>query len=229
MPNKEELANEKKELEQRAFEVKLETREEKRDDKEVGIIEGRPIVFDSTTDLGWFFERIERGALDETDLNDVRLCLNHDTRFVYARSRRNNPNSTMQLTVDPYGMGIRAELDLDSPKARDLYIAVSRGDIDKMSFMFSIEDEEWSDLESDKPTRTIKKIGTVVEVSAVTFPAYQDTSVEIKERSKDALESARRELDSIKQQRAAAMDIAEEQKRALELEKEKLKIRRKNK
>lgn len=210
----------KKELEQRAFEVKLETREETRDDKKVGIIEGRPIVFDSRTDLGWFDEVIERGALDETNLNDVRLCLNHDTSFVYARSRRNNPNSTMQLQVDPYGMGIRAELDLESPKAVDYYTAIKRGDIDKMSFMFSIDDEEWEDLESEHPTRHIKRIGTVVEVSAVTFPAYQDTSVEIKERSKEALESARHELESARQQRSETVDTVQQ----LELEKEKLKL-----
>ena len=63
-----------------------------------------------------------------------------------------------------------------------------------MSFQFSIEKETWEDLESDMPLRRINKIGTVVEVSAVTFPAYPDTEIEA--RNKLALDSARRELES---------------------------------
>ena len=63
-----------------------------------------------------------------------------------------------------------------------------------MSFQFSVESEEWEDLESDMPLRRIKQIGTVVEVSAVTFPAYEDTEIEA--RNSAALESAKRSLDS---------------------------------
>ena len=65
-----------------------------------------------------------------------------------------------------------------------------------MSFMFSIDREEWEELESDHPTRRIKEIGTVLEVSAVTFPAYEAT--EISARDKEALESAKATLDSVK-------------------------------
>ena len=68
-----------------------------------------------------------------------------------------------------------------------------------MSFMFSIDDEEWENLESDHPTRHIRKIGTVVEVSAVTFPAYEQT--EISTRCKETLDSARQAVDTARQQR----------------------------
>lgn len=215
----------KKELEMRTYSAKLETRAE---GDGIGVVKGQPVVIGSRTDLGWFDEVIERGALDETDLNDVRFCLNHNTSYVYARSRRNNPNSTMQLSTDPNGLYIKASLDLKTPAHLNLYSMIERGDMDKMSFMFSIDEEEWEDLESDHPTRHIKKIGAIVEVSAVTFPAYEATSVEIGERSRDALERARQELESAREQRKQAPDGVNSNQ--LELEKAKLDLlRRKTK
>lgn len=184
----------KEELIQRSYDALFDTNEEQE-----GLVIGRPIVFNSRTDLGYFDEVIEVGALDGADLNDVRFCLNHDTSFVYARSRRNNASNTMQLNVDQQGMEIKALLDVESsPKAQDLYAAIKRGDLDKMSFMFSIEDERWEDLDSDHPTRHIQKIGSVVEVSAVTFPAYESTSIDA--RSKEALERARSAVETARQQ-----------------------------
>jgi HK97 family phage prohead protease len=205
----------KKEMETRNYSVDFETREE----GESGILEGRPIVYGQRADIGgWFEEVIEPGALDSTDLTDVRLCLNHDTSFVYARSRRNNPNSTMQLFTDAEGLRFRAGLAIkESAAAKDLYSAVSRKDIDKMSFMFSIDSEWWENLESDYPTRHITKIGTVVEISAVTFPAYQATSINA--RGKEALESARSAVETARAAEAAKVDT--EAKYSLELEKAK--------
>ena len=178
---------EKKELERRSysFEIRAEETENGR------TITGRPIVYNSRIDLGWFDEVIESGALDKADLTDVRFLVNHDTRKIpLARSRRNTPNSTMQLWTDAEGMAIRVNLDTENnADAKSLYSAVERGDITGMSFMFSIDGEEWENLESDHPTRHIKSIGTVVEVSAVTFPAYEAT--EISARSKTALDNAR--------------------------------------
>ena len=177
------------------------------------IIDGRPIVYDQRTNLGYFDEIIHKGALDETNLRDVRFLVNHDTsKLPLARSRRNNKNSTMQLVVDADGMGIQALLDTENnADARSLYSAVERGDVTGMSFMFSIDDEEWEDLQSDHPTRHIRKIGTVVEVSAVTFPAYEQT--EISTRCKQELDSARSAVDTARQQQAQ-VDTG-----ALELEK----------
>lgn len=192
----------KKELERRAysFEVRAEESEQG------NIITGRPIVYNSRTDLGYFDEVIENGALNGTDLTDVRFLVNHDTsRIPLARSRRNNGNSTMQLSVDELGMSIRVSLDTENnSEAKALYSAVSRSDVTGMSFMFSIDDEEWENLESDHPTRHIKSIGTVVEVSAVTFPAYDTT--EINARSKEALDNARSAVDTARQLNAKSVD-----------------------
>lgn len=204
-----------KQLEHRSYNFEVRAEE-----TEAGnIITGRPIVYNSRTDLGWFDEVIEPGALSKTDLTDVRFLVNHDTsKIPLARSRRNNGNSTMKLTVDDAGMGIRVTLDTENnSEARALYSAVQRGDISGMSFMFGIDDEEWENLESDHPTRHIRAISTVVEVSAVTFPAYEST--EINARSKEALDNARSTLDKVRQQNAPSVDTDE-----LELLKEKTKI-----
>ena len=192
----------KAKLEQRAFNFEIRAEETEKGN----IITGRPIVYDSKTDLGFFDEIIERGALDNTDLTDVRFLVNHDiSKIPLARSRRNNGNSTMHLTVDNKGMGIRVTLDTENnSEARALYSAVQRGDISGMSFMFGIDGEEWENLDTDHPTRRIKAISTVVEVSAVTFPAYDAT--EINARSKEALESARLALENAKQQRSETVD-----------------------
>lgn len=190
----------KKELEQRSFNFEIRAEEDERGQ----YIDGRPIVYESKTDLGWFDEIIERGALDGADLTDVRFLVNHDlSKIPLARSRRNNGNSTMQLSPDYEGMAINVLLDTENnADSRSLYSAVKRGDISGMSFMFSITDEEWIDLDSDHPTRRIKQIGSVVEVSAVTFPAYDST--EISARDAKALESAKLALESARAARASS-------------------------
>lgn len=204
----------KKEFEQRAY--TFEIRAEERDGE--GIITGRPIVYNQRTDIGgWFEEVIDSGALDGADLTDVRFLVNHDTRKIpLARSRRNNGNSTMQFSIDPEGMLLDwVKLDIKSnPEAAALYSAVSRGDITGMSFMFSVKGEKWDNLDTDYPTRHITEIGKVVEVSAVTFPAYEATTINA--RGKDALDSARSAVETARQAEAAKVETE-----ALELAKAK--------
>lgn len=201
----------KKDWERRSY--TFEIRAEELDGEK--IISGRPIVYESKTDMSYYAEIIKRGALDGADLRDVRFLVNHDTkRIPLARSRRNNGNSTMYLQPDFEGLSIRVSLDTENnADARALYSAVKRGDITGMSFAFSVESEKWYNLESDYPTREIVKIGRVVEVSAVTFPAYQDTTISARE--KETVEKAREE---VRQAREA------DKKRNDELVKEKLRI-----
>lgn len=206
----------KKELIRRNYDFEI--RAEK-DEKRGNIIVGRPIVYESKTDIaGMFAEIIERGALKKTNLEDVRFLVNHDqSKVPLARSRRNSKNSTMQLSVDDEGMEIKVELDTENnTEARNLYSAIERGDITGMSFMFGIDDEEWEDLDSDYPTRHIKSISTVVEVSAVTFPAYEETSISA--RDKSVVETARIAVETA---RSGEVDTSSKEK--LELEKLKLK------
>ena len=170
-----------------------------------------------------FDEVIEEGALKDTDLTDVRFLVNHDrSKIPLARSRRNNGNSTMRLIPDEKGLAIEVQLDTENnSEARALYSAVQRGDITGMSFLFGIPDggDSWENLGTEHPTRLIRSINTVVEVSAVTFPAYEAT--EIYARSKEALDNARSALESARQQDANPVDTG---KSELELLKEKTKI-----
>ena len=201
----------KKEIRSFNFEVRADENEE-----HGHFLSGTPIVYDARTDLGWYDEIIEAGALDEADLKDVRFLINHNTDMIpLARSRNNNENSTMQMSVDENGMNIRVDLDTENnAEAKSLYSAVERGDLDGMSFMFTVDGDKWDDIESDHPTRTITKLGKVFEVSAVTFPAYEQTSITARGLS-DALDSAKESLES---ERAA--------KRAIEARKQKIRILR---
>lgn len=210
----------KKPLEKRSFTFDVRAAENEKGK----YIEGRPIVYESKSDFGPFDEVIDRGALDGADLTDVRFLVNHDTsKIPLARSRRNNGNSTMQLSPDYEGMTISAQVDVDNnTEAKALYSATQRGDITGMSFMFTIDDYEWEGLESDRPVRHIKKIGTVVEVSACTFPAYEAT--DITARSQEALESARAALESARAERSKSVETDD---KALELAKAKFNFKSK--
>ena len=168
------------------------------DDTHGHTLTGQPIVYNERTNLGWYDEIIADGALAEADLRDVRFLVNHNTDMIpLARSRNNNANSTMQMEViDGKGMSIRVDLDTENnADARSLYSAVERGDISGMSFMFSVDGESWDDIESEHPTRTVTNISKVFEVSAVTFPAYEATSIQARGLA-DALDSAKASLES---------------------------------
>ena len=174
------------------------------------IITGRAIVFDSPTDIGDFTEIIDRNALAETDLRDVRFLVNHNTDMIpLARSRNNNVNSTMQLMVGEEGLDIRADLDTENnADARALYSATERGDISGMSFMMLVDGEQWDWTNEEHPVRRITSISKVLEVSAVTWPAYESSSLEARGNA-EALESAKATLESAK-----AEAKAEEEKQA---------------
>jgi len=185
---------ETKEIRSFDFEIRAEESEERGK-----FIEGRAIVYNQRTNLGWYDEIIAADSLNETDLKDVRLLVNHNTDMIpLARSRNNNENSTMQLTVDEEGMRIRANLDVENnTDARSLYSAIERGDISGMSFMFVVDNDKWDDIDTEHPTRTITGIKRVLEVSAVIFPAYSQTSLEARGLA-EALESAKASLESAK-------------------------------
>ena len=199
-----------KEIRAFIFEVRAE-----QDEEHGHFLTGQPIVYNERTNLGWYDEIIDDDALAETDLRDVRFLINHNTDMIpLARSRNNNANSTMQMTVEAgKGMFIRVNLDTENnAEAKSLYSAVEREDITGMSFMFAVDKDAWEDLESEHPTRHVRSISKVFEVSAVTFPAYEATSITARGLS-EALESARTSLES-----------AKAEARAIERRKQKIRI-----
>ena len=197
--------------EKRAYLCDVQTRT---DETHGNVIEGIPIVYDAETDIGGMWKEIvDRGALDQADLKDVRFLVNHDIDSIpLARSRNNNENSTMQMTVQPDGLHIRVDLDTEgNPRAKELYSAVKRQDISGMSFMFSVKADSWEDLDSDYPTRHITALDKVFEVSAVTFPAYEQTSINAR-----SVETGQASLDSAREALENARKVEELRKQILE-------------
>ena len=173
------------------------------------IVEGLAAVYEQETritDMSGeeFVEVIRAGAFDETNFDDVRFLVNHNFNGIaLARSRRNNKSdkpNTMQLSVDENGVNIKADLDTENnEEARALYSAISRGDMDGMSFCFFVspENQRWSKRDGVK-VREILKVDEVIEVSAVNFPAYGGTSINSRSLESDrrALENARATLEN---------------------------------
>ena len=191
-------------------------------------ITGTPIVFGQEEQLydpiiGDYRESIDPGALKSTDLKDVPLLVGHNTSGVpLARSRNNNDNSTMQMKVTETGMDIRADLDTEgNPEAKTLYSAVKRGDMNGMSFMFTVDKDDWEDIDTENPKRTIMSIRKVYEVSAVAFPAYKGTSIQAASEGsapdgvRASLESARQRLQ---EERAMEADQEDQERRTAVLE-----------
>lgn len=180
----------------------------KNEDSNTGHITGVPIVFEQATDIGGYFEEtIARGAISEDVLRDVALFYNHDLNTKpLARTR----TGKLKLTIENDGVHMDADVNLERSDSKDLYLAIQDGDIDGMSFMFRIEGEEWTDLDTDYPKRRITKIGYVQEVSAVNYPAYEGTSINA--RSDMLLDSDVKALDNA---RAKVVDTTDN----LELEK----------
>lgn len=178
---------------------------------EDGVIEGHAAVYDQKANIGdWFYEINEQGSFDGCDFDDVLFTANHDVcEIPLARSRRNNSNSTLQISPDMQGLFVRANLDIiNNSESKSLYSAVKREDINGMSYIFYVAEERWDDLDTDMPTRHILKVAKVVEVSAVNFPAYSGT--DINARDKAALDNAKRALDNARSQEldnSTAVDI----------------------
>lgn len=189
-----------KDMETRTFLGSVEKRAQ--EDSNKITIAGMPIVFNAKTDIGgWWEESIDPGAIDADTLKDVRLLVNHDFNGIpLARSRRNTSNSTMRLTIQADGVAMEADLDSKNPKALELDSAIERGDISGMSFAFLVDGDKWDDLDSDYPKRTITHISEIFEVSAVTWPAYEQTSISSRslDSGKKSLEEARAALESAK-------------------------------
>ena len=181
-------------------------------------IEGYPIVFNQETVIGGYCrEVILPEAVTDELLRDVALMIGHDFGMIpLAHSRRNNGNSTMQLTVDEHGVKMRALLDVENnPKAKEAYSAIKRGDISGMSFAFVVGEERWEDLDTDMPLRVITRLAAIYEVSLVAFPAYPGTSVQAASEG-DALESVKASLESARKQaeEERAAEAEQERRRA---------------
>ena len=131
-------------------------------------IQGYAAVFNQETDLGYFREMIKPGAFDEVMEDDVRLLLNHE-----GAPMARTTNGSLQLAVDDEGLMYEAVLN-DTQHSRDVYKMIKRGDITQSSFAFTIAEQSWNE---DKTVRSIQKVGRLLDVAPVTYPAYPQASV----------------------------------------------------
>lgn len=173
---------------------------------EGGSISGYAIVFEQRTVLykdpmtGYEYgEIIDRHALDGADMADVILRYDHNGR-VLARTR----NNSLRLSVDDHGLAIEADMN-GSDEARSYYNDVKAGLVDKMSFCFEVEADEWDEATR---TRRIKSISRLYDVSLVSFPAYEQTQVSARGHFEALAEPDRRAFQEA-ETRAVMADIEE--------------------
>ena len=148
-----------------------------REDNEEGTIEGIASEVERWYDLGYFEERIAKGAFDEVMDNDVRALFNHDPNLVLARTK----SKTLNLSTDKKGNLVYRYKTPNRSYAKDLEDSVKSGDVDQSSFAFRVAEESWEwrddnkDLKKDR--RTITRIEKLYDVSPVTYPASPSTTV----------------------------------------------------
>lgn len=176
-------------VERRKTDHKVEYREE----GEEKFFEGYGIVFNTPTDMGPFMEEVAPGAESEVMNDDVRGLMNHSEDMVLGRTKA----GTMTLSVD--SIGVRYKIlynpnDPDHVRARE---KVMRGDISQSSFAFRVKDDKW-EKRNGKEHRTITKFSRLIDMSLVTYAAYESTTV--------AMRSANRKTDDYKKD-LAAMDL----------------------
>ena len=168
-------------------------------------IVGYAALFDVVAEICWFTESIAVGAFTDSlsRKDDVRALFNHDVNLVLGRTKA----STLSLEEDEKGLKSRI-LPPDTQLGRDTVVLIERGDISQMSFGFCIEAEEARYEEGQKPHYTITR-AKLFDVSVVTFPAYEETEVDV-ERAVRSRMGALRDLD-----RAAAEKLLRDRQLAL--------------
>lgn len=160
-------------VQQRTHMANFEVRE---DSNGQPVIRGYAAVFDAPTRIGNFTEVIARGAFDEVmETADVRALFNHDPNMILAR-RHADGSGTLKLSTDSHGLAYEFTPGTQS-YARDLVESMKRGDINASSFAFTIQDQEWSD---DHSKRTVQKVGMLLDIAPVTFPAYSQTEASLR-------------------------------------------------
>ena len=135
---------------------------------------GYAVKFNEPSGLlyGEFVEYIERSAFDGVKMDNVFMLYNHNSDYVLGNTRSN----TLTLSVNEVGLRFNVDLP-DTAKAKEVHELVKRGDINGMSFGFTVDSDKWN-MNSEPVTRHIGQIGELLEISVVPFPAYEATEVD---------------------------------------------------
>lgn len=137
------------------------------------IVMGKPVAFNDATVLYEFDgiqykELIDSRAFDGAKMDDVVLNIDHE-----GKPAAKTKNNTLQLEVKPDGLYMRADLSKNET-GRELYEDIKNDFYEKMSFAFTVKEDAYDPATH---TRTVLKIDRLFDVSAVTYPAYSNTSI----------------------------------------------------
>lgn len=175
----------------REYRTKFDMTRASEDEKNL-IIEGYFALYENETELfEGVYEVLSRGAFEGSLKNDIRALWNHDSMYVLGR----NKNDTLELKSDEKGLYGVVTLP-NTQYAKDLYTLIQRGDVDQCSFGFNILDETVEELADGSYRWRINKID-LHEISVVTFPAYENTSINA--RSKQIEQMEKRKIDAKKE------------------------------
>ena len=167
------------------------------------LVEGYAAVFNQRTLIwesewsGWkYMEVIDRNAFDGADMSDTVFKYNHgDIAMVLARAS----NNTLTMQTDDKGLRISADI-IDTNNGTDVYKLIKRGDLNKMSFAFTVKNERSeSDRENKIYTRTITAFDKIYDVAVIDFPAYDGTSIQA--RSKEYFVDLEKDLQKSKEEK----------------------------
>lgn len=163
-------------------------------------IAGYAAVFNKTTDMEWYIEKIDSRAFDGCDMSDTIAAFNHEEDELLSRVTGNEGD--LMLTVD--NIGLKYEFKAKNECSKEVAQNISLGFITGSSFAFTTKEQSWEYdvLQADgskKDVRTILKIEKLYDVGPVVYPAYQDTSVATRSRdeSKSQMEYKPKQLDKI--------------------------------
>ena len=155
-----------------------------REDGEALKIEGYFAVFDSVYEIGpGMSESVAPGAFSKTLSGDIRALTNHDTTLVLGRTKAH----TLELREDSHGLWGSISINPKDADAMNLYERVKRGDVDQCSFGFDIRSEDTDIREDGTIHWTIREVD-LYEVSACTFPAYEETSISARSQQRDEIQ-----------------------------------------
>lgn len=173
------------------------------DDENKQLVEGYAAVFNQRALIwesewsGWkYMEVIDRNAFDGADMSDTVFKYNHgDVAMILARAS----NNTLTMNTDDKGLRISADI-IDTNNGTDVYKLIKRGDLNKMSFAFTVKNERSeSDRENKIYTRTITAFDKIYDVAVVDFPAYDGTSIQA--RSKEYFVNLEKDLQEEKRRK----------------------------
>lgn len=166
------------------------TKFQTREDGEALRIEGYFAVFNSNYEIAQgMSESIAPGAFSNSIAGDIRALINHDTTLVLGRTKA----GTFELREDSHGLWGSVKINPNDGDAMNLYERVKRGDVDQCSFGFNIREEETEFLENGDVHWTIKDV-ELFECSVCTFPAYEETNVSARQKTRDEIQ--KREADA---------------------------------